>query len=359
MPRLLMLLAVAVMAWPVWGQEPAEQTATLITLDVVDAGPQVVVPKLIEQTGDGLKVWPEELWQHRNDWPTATFEFEQEPFWIVMREVCNAYGLSVRDMGMHEGAITVMQGDDGLFKAPFVLDGPFMMVLRNVHHSRSVDMAHEGRVNRSSSVILQVMIEPKVQVIGRAWSPTMEAALDENGASLLPERRPPDHSMSGAERVFQVQVPLHERAAEAKKLTLLKGTIQLTVRSAAQTLTVDDILNARNSAHDVGNLQVTVQEMTGGDRQYELKVLCKGPGAMREQMQRWNDNLRTLRVLDSEGRPLSSGRYSGGGAEGGMQYTITLHQPTDVGPPAKLVWEITTGTQELAIPFEFRDVPLN
>ena len=52
------------------------------------------------------------------------------------------------------------------------------------------------------------------------------------------------------------------------------------------------------------------------------------------------------------------GNIGGGGGDDGLNYTLDCNFANDTDKPVKLIWEITTRTEEIDLPFEFHDLPL-
>ena len=70
-----------------------------------------------------------------------------------------------------------------------------------------------------------------------------------------------------------------------------------------------------------------------------------------------------IRLLDKDGKALSSRGWGGGGGPDEMSYNWTFARDAwggdeKVGEPFRLVWEIPTETRPMDVDFAFKDLPM-
>ena len=68
-----------------------------------------------------------------------------------------------------------------------------------------------------------------------------------------------------------------------------------------------------------------------------------------------------MRLVDAEGHAYTMGGITTGGNDQKMEYRYNFNRfggEARIGQPAKLIWDIPIETKEVAVPIEFRDLPI-
>lgn len=343
---------------------------SLVTLDLKDATPQAVFEEIAKQTGYDVHAYNDSLWQQVNN-TKLSLKIDKQPFWVAMREACGNTGVTLYNSGGMERRLQLMQASQvgqNIMKYPAVVDGAFMVVISNLNRTNSVDLANPQNISRSMNLQLLVCLEPKVKVVRYSYMPDMEEAVDEKGNSLLLAGRnrygPNWNSNRGL--ILNLNTPLSYPKDAGEKIARLKGKVKMEILTKSETLEVADIMTAKDVTKTIAGRKIVIKEVKHtNDRYYQVHVVF-----YRENMeqQAFYDmvNNPAVRLQDDAGREYTYNGYNSTNSSGDayevkmMFYRRGPNRPGEVeaGEPSVLMWEIPTGTQEVAIPFEFTDLPL-
>jgi hypothetical protein len=330
---------------------------TTITLDFPNATAQEVLAEISRQCGALVRLSHP---RGAGDPPRHDFTFDREPFWSAMARVCEVFDLFPSESGDNARGLVLSGGSGWQLKSPRAVHGPFIVLLRSVHHSHSVHLAQPQAIQSSSSLQMLVMAEPKLTILGRSYMPQVDVAVNEHGQSLA---MPSEYSGKGGggTRVWSVSMPLQPLAAKSRKIATFKGSISAVVQLRAQTLEVNNLADVREQSYTIGPRRIILHEMAEQGEQQVLRV------TIFHTRQEMFDGLQSLvqgvRVFDEKGRPFQMGGISNRNIEEDRS-EIDIHiarQSPDgaiLKKPAKLVWTVPIETRELQIPFEFHDIPL-
>ena len=303
----------------------------------------------------------------------VTLDADRMPFWDALRQLCDRLGLAPN--GWNDGLRLMPAGDgESQFDGPSCVDGAFLIVANEVHHNRSVRLAAGGgAVPRAEEddfgVQLAAFAEPKLTVLSCSETVILDEAVDDHGNSLRPDDAAgpvEDVGVFVTNRgtVWDLQAPLRYPAKNpGTKIARLRGSVMFTIQSAAETIEIDDPLHATAATTKVVN-GVTIevqplrkdQDVRGGvdGKGYELKLSLTGgatvPGLARPDAAQLTVQ-HGLRLLDDKGRPLHTRSFGSSSTDGRRtEYRLVYVASRDedgelTGEPAKLVWEIPTGTE--------------
>jgi hypothetical protein len=365
--------------------EDRELGATYVTLHLKEAAPADAVAALAKAARGPLRTYPDNLFEH-GQWPRVTLDLERAPFWDALRQLCDRLGLAPN--GWNDGLrLMPNSGEgDGQFDGPSSADGPFLVVANEVHHNRSVRLAPGGAaVARADEddfgVQLSAFAEPKLTVLSCAETVVIDEAVDDHGNSLRPDEPGPEPEepgvfVTGRGTVWDLQAPLRYPAKNpGTKIARLRGSVSFTIQSAAETIEVPDPLRATAAATKVVNgITIEIQPLrkeqtpSGGEgKGYELKLSLTGgtgiPGLGHADPAQLTVQ-RGLRLLDAKGRPLHTRSFGSSSTDGRRtDYRLVYVGGRDddgdpIGEPAKLVWEIPTGTKQRKASFDLKDLPM-
>ena len=270
--------------------------------------------------------------------------------------------------------LTIEKSDEGrtLFSAPVSHHGAFAVFLTEInstHHLPITGNAGDSR-GRPVSFQFQLMGEPKVAIVATHYQMDLEEASDAEGKNYVaPERHRHESWNSHLHPpLYQFNSSVNNVPREVTKFALLKGNIRvravkkfvtwnITPSDQKQELLVGDVTCEVQPIKPQGNPQ---QARRAGGNQSILIRVPKGdldgkPWQDRQEL------FRASRLLayDDAGKRLSEGWRGYGG--GGDSITLTFNlsqQPREIGPLDKAVWYAPLEYEEIAVPFEFKDVPL-
>ena len=309
---------------------------------------------------------------------TLTADYEMQPLWLVARDIQQKTGLNPDIWGAPDRFLRFFN-DPNSFSA---LAGPCLLVLRSAQAQNSLDFNRGENADREAlSLSGQIHVDPRLRWIYRAASVRVNQASDENGQSLAPE-----NVFGGRGRNVMVgpgwgalDIALQPPAQRGAILKQLRGTLYGTVAVASEQWEIADVLNAKNIQKTIafGNavLQLALQgvQATADGYQVTLKTTRNknGGGQVRlstgEHIQLNSSLYHNIRLLDAAGRDLKPlGRSSSASnSDQGQFTTATVAFTTEsdkvaihTGPPVRLLLQYDTDWRELAVPFEFKDIPL-
>ncbi|HEY7116108.1 MAG TPA: HEAT repeat domain-containing protein [Tepidisphaeraceae bacterium] len=346
-------------------EEGAEIGGSVVTIHVKDARPQDVFEQLGKQARCEFPTYPGNLWQQQGVFPaTVTMDLERVNFWTAFKEACQKSGVTPQQIG-NGHRMSLCRGTAAYWNGPSVVTGPFMVVANRVYRSNSIDLASPANVQRDFSLGLSAFAEPKIHVIQSSYNVNVEEAVDDHGNSLASSDRIMNGMSSGQQFIWNLSARLAYPAHNpGTRIARFKGSVKFTVQTKSQTLDVPEILNAKNLERTVAGRRIVIKQAKKNGDQYELQMTI-----YRDQMgeQEWSSMQYpgyALRLLDKDGKALSSRGWGGGFDGKEMNYNWNFArdawggEDTRAGEPFRLVWEIPTQTREMEVRFEFKDLPI-
>ena len=334
----------------------AAERPTRVTLHYANANPRDAFAGLAKQAGVPIRIWPDYLWTGRfGATPKVTIDFTDKPFWPAMDELCKQAGARPQRMGNGE-ELTIMEGSG---QSPLAgrqsAAGRFTIVAKSYQRQRSVDYA-DGQTNGNDSISFVALLDPKVRLASSSPSfVQLAAATDDKGNSMVPDAgTSPEQINGGGGPMAEFQVEVRPAGAGATKVATLRGTLKAAVIVKSERMVIDDLGHAGPVTRVVGPYTVELKQAKVTDREVSYTLVVQTPGGGRGEMSH-----RDFRLEDAAGQPISG---SGGTSSTGMngQRTFESHLMTSeaIHGPVRLVWDVTTQTKVLTVPFEFHDLPL-
>lgn len=358
---------------------PSGLSATLVSLSNDNATAEEAFLSIGRQAGVKFVTQPPNLWDSEEMAMPLALELKDRPFWSAVRELCTEANVQPNmHYGGHGGdgrrvtltSPTMMGGNPDSrpwSKLPTVEVDGMLVQATAFNRQQSVNYQFPGHSQNHSSVQLTVFVDPAIRVSSFNGGARVEAAVDDNGNSLVIDEKGRNmihygsNSQNGLVYTVQAQLKYPEKNP-GKKITNLRCTLLLRGGDKVDSLTVDKPLEAAKVSKEFGDTTVTfhglkkIDAPEGQPAQYQLRV-----GLTRDD-ERGDDPwavMRTAQLLDDKGVPLS---FSGGGG-GNNIYTVTYAarnnddgQPT--GEPVRWMIELPTGTRAIRVPVEFKDLPM-
>jgi len=247
-----------------------------------------------------------------------------------------------------------------------------VVVANQLMGNRTVDAAgSEKNRNERCSVQMTVYTEPKTEVSSYNGGLKITEAVDENGLSLMPESQGRAFSaMSDGRRAstWNLQAHLNWPVQAGRKLVRLKGIAEVLVVVESEKWEIPDVLAAKESTKTIGRYTLTFKgikprnDTGGGATGFEVDVVCKME-ASRDEMMRDSQSpynlLSTAQLADTTGQVFNS---NGANNRANSAYYISYYRlgpPKGKAPePAKWSVVVPVETRLVAIPVEFKDLPL-
>lgn len=331
---------------------------SLITLHVRGASPRRVIDGISRQCGATVPVFPANL---LDDPALAklTLDFDRRPFWDVMRDVSQQLRMEYLTS---DGDVRLGRGS-GRHHPLIAPAGAFLV---------SADaLGFRSRLTME----LAVYSEPKI-VVSRFGDLKLDRAEDDQGKPLLPlttrgRGGRPWFGRGGFGRfadsgIHRVVLPYKLPADEVTKIARFKGSITVSAQAGTRPWRIADPLTLTSQTQMVGTLPVTLEKFSAktSGKGYELLAVIAEDGINAADRDQILDSIRAhLRVTDADGHALTIGDVDTQRTTDGTEITVEFLMPDprtrEIGPPAKLAWDIPAELRKVVIPFDFKDIPIS
>jgi hypothetical protein len=347
--------------------ERAATGPTIVTLNLKGASPRQAFDEFFQQTGDALRMVPDNLWESRA-FPPADVDIQAQPYWAAMRSLCKTYDVQAQNAGDRNLTIVDRGSQSPLFgKAPWVVHGPFMVIAQTVTRNQWAELNVNQNANHHCALQLIVLAEPKLRVLQGSYVAHLEEALDENGNSLL---MPNLQQMEGVQRLtglcWNLQATLKPADPLGDRIARIRGTGRYWIQTRSEKTEVANLADAKDRSQQVGGRSFTVKELKKQGETWQIKLSLPRLAWGNADMASLQDpNGSTIRLLDADGRslPRMGGVATNFTADNMMELLFSFGRPASAAAdkaadPAKLVVEIPTEMKEMTVPFEFTDLPM-
>jgi hypothetical protein len=324
-------------------------------------------------------------------WPDAVptvgrVEIVNQPFWPALRELFRLTGTrlatpptslaAVKDTGViwiapHRGG----GGDQALTG---VVSGPILVNTVSLTRTAKVDMADPAQVHRTATLVLQLLVEPKLNAVPLEPGVWIEHAEDDRGRAVTGQVWPParrnaattQSSVRTFDGVGQLRVAIRMTlpAVDAQRIAKLKGVAEFAVLTRGVDIEIPDVLDVGGTAMRLpGGLNVLIDEVTRRGGHLRFRFAAWNDGTMdranweliRRGFPGW---ARRLRLDSKDGavyRPRGSWTFAGAQQADAVEFRMSLPVPgADVGGRYRLLWTAPAEAKVLAVPFELTDLPL-
>jgi hypothetical protein len=344
---------------------------SVITLHLKDATAQDAFAALARQARCEFPTYPANLLSakdNNNGGPVPggiTVDYDRANFWVVFKDLCQKTGLGPQQYG-NDRRMTLSRGTSVSWNGPTVTSGPFLIVANRISRSNAVDLANPANVQTDFSMSLSAFCEPKVRVIGSSYNVKVDEAVDDKGNALTSNEFVYDNMNNGQQWMWNLTARLkYPQDNAGKRIQRLKGSVKFLVQTRSESLDIPDVLAAKNVTQNVGGRRIVLKEVKKNGEQYDVQMSIFRDGLNAQEWNALQYPGYAVRLLDKEGRALTSHGWGGGGGGNEMSYNFNFskqnfHGGEDgkPGEPHRLVWEIPIETRETNVNFEYKDLPL-
>jgi hypothetical protein len=290
---------------------------------------------------------------------TISLDLDHADFWTALQKIEDATGLHARP-GDGDGRM-ILDNMGGFFaqrSSRARIAGPCLIVPQQSNWSLVY-----GRGGDSQNLNLQllVMVEPKLHLLGGMNVNWLRECVDEKGNSLLRPGMEGGFYANPNQWWLQMSTMLRVVPGMGRKIARLKGELPLDVQTRSETITVDNILSAKNVTKTAGGVTITIQDCVALGNQYRLTLQSSGtfssPAGNWQLMQ---NPFTSLKLLDENDQPLQQGGPQSSIVRDGQMIMVLNYfaNGPHLGPAAKLKWEVTTESRQMKVPFELDDLEL-
>jgi hypothetical protein len=235
-------------------------------------------------------------------------------------------------------------------------------MVTGLERTNVLDLAVPENVIRTMNLRLQIIAEPKVEIVRRGNVVQLQEAVDEHGNSLLPEspRIRSRVGLSPGSSLWSVDVPLHYPANAGQRIARIRGSIVVGVQTRPETMEFDEIMTARDVTRTAGEQRFEFNELRKvGEDQFHAIVTIHAVPANRQQEGVSIFSRPDTTLLDAHGRAYAYGNYQPQSISANQAtMRITFNRSANAGEPAKLVWAVPVETQDIELNFMFTNLPL-
>ncbi len=350
---------------------------TLVSLHFKNAPMSMVIPELARQSGMEIHVWPPGNFGQNQK--TVTIDVDRQPFWEVVRQACAQSGWGPERYGGGGNRLTLSPNGGNWGKRPAVMQGQFMVLAANVQRHETLDFGDPQNPSRQYSIYVQVCADPKMRIIRANQNMEVSQAADEKGNSLVVKQTGYMGYHSGNQNpwFWELQAPLQLSPDIGKRLVEFKGVAKFSVQTKTDRWEFGDPLKIKNQEKKIADDSVTLTILSVGRNaqnqnsvEVRLAISVKSKARLnlfarsdeRHPLTEYSVLAQSIKLLDARGRAFQN--HGGGGGGGGTkwEYSFNFAQRDDqgqaLGDPAKLIWDVPVEIKEVAVPVEFKDLPL-
>jgi hypothetical protein len=340
------------------------QKPTLVTLHLREVSAQQALESLEQQSGLKIEAGSKRAADQLMLTP-INIDADNQPFWSVLEKIAEAADLGPGPNLKTEPGVSLTEGDRGAWSTPFTkVQGPFAIALTGVAQNATIEY---GVVNpypsAPVSLTLYICPEPKVPVQA-VTGIHVSKCVDETGFPIA----------SDEQSMFQMygwpsNQSIALRPQNAGKIALIEGQVTVRVATGHQHIEVPDILAARNVIQTIDGVRISINQCVKEGprgRGFPVQLTFLKDDQSDDQFKAIVARLTRAPpdLLDAAGKklnhedPMNPGQPTPDGWRYRFPFNRGLGPQPTMGEPVKLSWDVPTQTQEVAIPFSFKDVPL-
>jgi hypothetical protein len=363
--NLLCLAASALIPGFAFAEDAKEVTPpSTITMHMNSMHPRDVVAEFTKQTGVPLQFWPEQMYDqnHGNSLPVSiNVDADQESFWTVLDKICTAAKLCPQQMGQQQPICLQQSGDRTPFgKRPQFVGPRATITADSLQRNHSIGLDSDNpQVSKSCGVQLSAFVDPRVRVIKYRGNASLEKCEDESGQYVAADVHGDNWQDAYNPWQFAVNVPLDYDAQVSHKLSILKGSVHVMAAAEIEKIEFEDLSAAQGTEKEAAGIKVTCNEVKETDNSIEVKITILREDMPKEKFRELYGRIyREGKFFTAEGKQMNFGG-GGGGGEDKLDYSLSTSWGGNTNDkPVRLLWELVSRTEEIDLPFEFKDLTL-
>lgn len=303
---------------------------------------------------------------------TLTLDLDNQPFWLVIDEVCRKFRLAPSES--NAPGLMLLEHDGGSFsRKPRVMCGQTLVVVDYLSHDQSVHASGADR-EESFTATLTALTDPTRRVTWYEPQVTLERAVDDRGNSLVPVK-PDAPDEAAAEELdaeasafcLSLTVPLrHPQDKAGQRIAMLRGSFEHQTLARTESWSVPNPLQIKDAAKALHKGRCIVHRVRKtSDKEYTVDLVIHRDTASDAQWQllRLAGASGLFRLHDAAGKPLY--KQDSTIDAHARRISITLQFSRDdpagqqnVGVPVTITWELPLELSRQRVEFEFKDLPL-
>lgn len=357
---------------------------TLVTLHFDNGKVKDVFAEIRKQLG--LPAGSNDFQVDRDETP-VTLHIERQPFWTAMRAVAakTHRAMGEERLSRSNTVLQFMPGDRGL-ESPAVTVEPFMFTFSQAKRTRQsvvtlsdLPAAEAPDVAPKStdqlSLLLNIFVDPKLQIVPSTTQITWQQIIDEKGNSLLDTGQRSGTLRTDNRYMLQEYIRFNPKTDPGRRLTSIKGELHAFIVTKYDTWEVANPLQVKDlekvGAAGEASEKYIINDVTASGNSYRVRVRVLRPHLGFGFSQITDALTSGLTLYDEAGTAL----INQGGSRRGLRgvsdarsakfYEFEANEAlrparstTTATTPVKLVWKIPLEFREVVVPFEFKDLPL-
>jgi hypothetical protein len=297
-----------------------------------------------------------------------TLDLGRVPLLVALEKFCQAtQACPNSNSGGTDDAFSLNGGPTG----PWDQEDRVAVVADQIVQTRQIQFGSNANTH-TDTLSLTFLVDPKRPLVDHQM-PRLTQIVDENGVSFLAPVSGQDNNMGNALQKpcsFDADLPLQIPPTRGKTLAHVKGKIVLRVATKTQTIFIPDIGKALHapaiSACD-RKVEVVSFSFNGAVGNINFRVSNTMPQnaltALESKGQAFDlgTEFRTCQITDANGNALafdSNGWDSTDRVLNWQGHFTANNSPGPLKPPFSLRWRIVAASEDITVPFEFRNLPL-
>jgi hypothetical protein len=355
-----LVVCAAAMAQDKQPENEALPGAIPLNLQLEATPPEEAFAELSKQAGVKFTPNMQDIWAKSDP---VDAKVENGYFWPVFIDMCQQANIRFNPQFYSGDARSLQifsseQGIDSFTQYPWVNARGCVILAMNANRNYSVQYGAHRDVNTNFGIQAILLIDPGVQISGNPQAEVAEA-VDENGTSLVPQQNGGIYYGSNGPSLYRnVHINLRYPPNAGKKLVRLKGAIKATVASKLETLVADLAGEFKPQTKELtsATAQIKSVKVTDTSAEVQATVHVKRQLQGMEYQSMW-DLLQNIQVTDEKGNPcLLNSRNLNQTDPNTFTATMKYSVQNAGGKPAKATWVLPVETQEVRLPFEFKDL---
>jgi hypothetical protein len=340
-----------------------------ISLQFRNAHPREVFEELARQASTEFR-FPPKVWE-QHKFPAITIDIEAKPFWLALKQVCEASGMFPYPGyggGVDHRMMLVPRGNT-VFGPFSVISGPFLIVGQSVHRANTVNLMVPAEISREFSVQFTVYSEPKLHVTRYSGSLHITEAVDEKGNKITQmEHEDSMLSANPSNWCWSMGARLMFPINGGTRIARLRGNIEVEIQTRVETLRFDNVAAIKSPVvKNVAGHRYAVQKFARSGDQATVTLLISRDGRDEAEWDALSESLQTdktaIILRDNKGNPWSYSHYTSDSDVKGLEVKIVYNRSDDdgdalPGDAAVLTWNIPQQVKQIQVPFDFRDLPI-